>query len=244
MNSNARLNLSCHIAGKAKALGASLAGIASAAALRNSPSHVESGGTEWPAEARSVLVLAVVHDPSEPQLDWWSSGPGGTPGNLQLMQTANGLRDWLAEDLNITAHPLPYQVAQGGVFLKDAAALAGLGIIGRNNLLITPEYGPDVRLRALFLEEDLEPTLPAGPAEFAPCEACEMPCRRACPQNAFAEDVYSRPACNVQMREDEASREALEVASTSGPAIEVVKYCRACELACPVTERSRAAASR
>lgn len=240
MNFDGRRNLSCQIVSRAKALGASLAGIASVAALRDCPSHVESGRTEWPFEARSVLVLALAHDPSKPQLDWWGSWPGGTPGNLQLIGTANSLRDWLDEELNITAHPLPYQATEGGVFLKGAAALAGLGIIGRNNLLITPEYGPAVRLRALFVEEYLEPT---GPAEFAPCEACEMPCRRACPQNAFAGDVYSRPVCKVQMQEDEANREALEVASSSGPAIEVVKYCRACELACPVTERARAAAS-
>jgi epoxyqueuosine reductase len=38
--------------------------------------------------------------------------------------------------------PLPYKVEEGGMFLKDAATLAGLGIIGKNNLLITPEFEP------------------------------------------------------------------------------------------------------
>lgn len=241
MNSDDQPNLSRHIVDKAKTLGASLSGIASVAALRDSPSHAASGMAEWPAEARSVLVLAVAHDPSEPQLDWWGSWPGGTPGNLQLIRTANGLRDWLDEELNIIAHPLPYHATPGGVFLKDAAALAGLGTIGSNNLLITPEYGPHVRLRALFLEEDLEPT---GPTEFAPCEACETPCRRACPQNALAEDLYSRPLCKVQMREDQANGEALEISGTSDPVMmEVVKFCRACELVCPVAGLSRVAPS-
>jgi len=88
----------------------------------------------------------------------------------------------LNEEFSINARPLSYRIEEGGIFLKDAAALAGLGIIGKNNLLITPEYGPRVRLRALFLDLDLEPT---GPIDFAPGEACDMPCRRACPQKAF-----------------------------------------------------------
>jgi epoxyqueuosine reductase len=38
--------------------------------------------------------------------------------------------------------PLQYKVEEAGMFLKDAATLAGLGIIGKNNLLITPEFEP------------------------------------------------------------------------------------------------------
>jgi hypothetical protein len=58
--------------------------------------------------------------------------------------------------------PLPYRVEHGGTLFKDAAALAGLGTIGKNNLVITPEYGPHVRLKAMFLDVDLEPTGPIG----------------------------------------------------------------------------------
>ena len=152
-----------------------------------------------------------------------------------LIEIAERLRVWLGDELNFVAHPLPYQATEGGVFLKDAAALAGLGIIGKNNLLITPEYGPRVRLRALFLEEELEST---GPFAFAPSEDCEMPCRSACPQNAFTEGHYGRPRCQVQMSEDEANRGPLAAPKSATPAIEVVKFCRACELSCPVAGRA------
>ena len=231
MNPNSPSELSARLVAKAKALGASLAGITTVSALRDAPSHMEKGQTNWPVEARSVLVLAVAHDPSEPQLDWWGSWPGATPGNQMLIEIAERLRDWLDAELAIAAHPLPYHATEGGVFLKDAAALAGVGIIGKNNLLITPEYGPRIRLRALFLEEELTPT---GPATFDPCEDCEMPCRSACPQNAFAEGRYGKPLCEVQMSEDEANREPVKAPTSAAPTIEVVKFCRACELACPV----------
>jgi len=34
----------------------------------------------------------------------------------------------------------------GDVSLRHAAVAAGLGVVGRNNLLVTPEFGPRVRL--------------------------------------------------------------------------------------------------
>jgi len=51
--------------------------------------------------------------------------------------------------------------------LKDAAVLAGLGCIGKNNLLLTPEYGSRVRLRAFTIDLVLPST---GPLPFDPCE--------------------------------------------------------------------------
>jgi epoxyqueuosine reductase len=75
--------------------------------------------------------------------------------------------------------PLPYRVEHGGTLFKDAAALAGLGTIGKNNLVITPEYGPHVRLKAMFLDVDLEPT---GPIDFTLCEGCDILCRGSVPR--------------------------------------------------------------
>ncbi|MFQ5811640.1 MAG: epoxyqueuosine reductase [Anaerolineae bacterium] len=225
---------------KAKSLGASLAGIASVASLKDSPSYAiydqspyyESyEKVEWPVEAKSVLVLALLHDPSEPELDWWDDKPGRTPGNRQLMSMAKSLKQWMNDEFGINARPLPYRVEQGGILLKDAAVLAGLGTIGKNNLVITPQFGPRVRLRALFLDVDLEPT---GPIDFDPCEGCDMPCRRACPRKAFRNGSYSRALCDLQMGEDEANEVIIENWGDGGSPGRVRKYCRACELACPV----------
>ena len=216
---------------QAKTLGACLAGITSIASLKHSPSYKFYGRPKWPGKAKSVLILALAHEVSAPALDWWDNKGGGSPGNRRLEEMANTLKQWLRKEFNLNAQPLPYQVRRGGIFLKDAAALAGLGVIGKNNLLITREYGPRVRLRALFLDVDLEST---GPIRFNPCEDCDMPCRQACPQHAFRDGSYRKIICHVQMRKDEASGVLLEETEEYDLPMRVVKYCRACELTCPV----------
>lgn len=232
---------STQIIEQTKAFGASSAGIARVSTLLESPSYAiyqnapRYGGYSelpWPQAARTVLVFALPHDRSDPSLDWWNEDiEGRTKGNRELIAIARRIKDWLREECAITSWPLPYQVEQGGVLLKDAAVMAGLGIIGKNNLLITPDFGPRVRLRAMFLDRDLDPT---GPVDFAPCEGCPMPCLRACPQDAFRDDdQYKLVHCDRQMNKDVDNRVTVDDWEDGAPGV-VVQYCRACELACPV----------
>jgi epoxyqueuosine reductase len=209
--------------------GATLAGIASADALEQAPSHRTCGRPRWPRGAKSVLVLALAHPSTAAWMDWWDRRPEGTPGNRQLDRICRRIMPWLESIGGIGSHVLPYHAAKGGVFLKDAAALAGLGAIGRNNLLITPAFGPRVRLRALWLEQALAPT---GPTGYDPCRGCPAPCLAACPRNAFEEQGYSRSRCTEQMQADEAGRKRVRHPGTGGSRIRAVKYCRACELHC------------
>ena len=222
-------DLSTQIVTQAKSSGASLAGIASISSLQNSPSHGVHREPVWPQEAKSVLILALNHKETEPELDWWD-GNRGSPGNRRLINVAKSLIEWLKKEFNLNAHDLPYHVEKGGIFLKDAAVLAGLGTIGMNNLLITPEFGPRVRFRALVVDVGLEP---ACPIDFAPCEFCDMHCRQVCPQKAFRSGSYNRMFCNEQMEIDITGKVIVKQEKKDLPS-EYIKYCRACELACPV----------
>jgi epoxyqueuosine reductase len=239
---------------KAIELGASLAGIARVEDLRASPSveryanapfyeaydrdhpnYFEFKGYKWGEEQKSILVWALEHPISEPQLDWWSMKVKGfTPGNSVLRLQSRKLRIWLGEELGINALSLPYQIEFGGVFLKDSAHLAGLGVIGKNNLLVTPEFGTRVRLRGIFMEAELEPT---GPIDFDPCNGCDMPCHRACPRDAFRSGVFERALCKKENDKREAEAEILDgsIMGIDEPS-EVTKPCRYCELACPVAQ--------
>jgi len=73
---------------------------------------------------------------------------------------------------------------------------AGLGQLGRNGLLITPEYGPRVRLCKVFTDLTLEPDSPIdfGVTDF--CRRCRL-CADACEVDAISkEDEPSwEPAC-------------------------------------------------
>jgi len=64
---------------------------------------------------------------------------------------------------------------------KHAAELAGLGTIGRHSLLITPEFGPRVRLACLLTEAPLD-TSPLRQKDY--CIDCDA-CIRQCPVQAL-----------------------------------------------------------
>ncbi len=77
--------------------------------------------------------------------------------------------------------------AGNGVGLSVPMAIdAGLGEVGRQGLLITPEYGPRVRLCKIFTDLPLAKDKPIrfGVREF--CEVCKK-CAKECPPGAITE---------------------------------------------------------
>ena len=254
-----------HIIETAMDNGATLAGIASMDTVQVSASHtiynkmgdyagigtVKDGMHrdirlfDWPDFARSVLVIGLSHPEDKPELDWWDGR--GTPGNRILIDILNRTSQKIERDLKVKTHKLHYYVEKGGIFLKDAAVLAGLGCIGKNNMLITPSDGPRIRLRALFIDAEI---LPAGPIVFDPCADCKVFCRKVCPENAMAEKApvfksiefsknlpgrdgaYNRELCNVRMEKD-VSESTKNIFGNQTP----IKYCRKCEFVCPVGKK-------
>ena len=108
-----------------------------------------------------------------------------------------------------------------------------------------PFLGRGVRLRAMILEAEVEPS---GPVQFDPCDGCKEPCRKVCPQKAYSDIVFSsvemgmltlpgrngcfsRATCNIQMEKDIDEAEILPAQSTGGSG-KRTKYCRRCEFAC------------
>jgi epoxyqueuosine reductase len=232
-----RTGIAEDILAQIKTYGAMSAGIASVADLKDAPSYPVydkrpyydgyEGIAAWPDEAKSVLVYTFSHERSRPELDWEAKISGTTLGNRELIRIQKKIQKWLREELGIVAISLPYQIEHGGIFLKDCAVLAGIGVIGKNNLLITPELGPRVRLRASFLDIELAPTLLPG---FDPCADCDMPCLRACPQDAFRNGRYERDYCDLEMTKNRNNPVLIDAEA----GIPHIKFCRSCEFACPV----------
>lgn len=103
----------------------------------------------------------------------------------KLGQVSNQIADWLRERgyAAHAGHPL------GGMALyPPIAQAAGLGWRGINGLVITPQFGPRVRLAAVFTEIENFPVYDgheyAWVLDF--CESCRR-CIRDCPPDAFYE---------------------------------------------------------
>ncbi len=185
---------------------------------------------DWPAEAQTVLVLGLNHSEKEPRLDYWEQGDTG--GNRRLREISELLKQWLREQYGLTAHPLPYNVEKGGLFLKDAAVLSGIGIIGQNNLLLHPEWGARIRLRSILLEGDFQTT--KALEGFSPCETCEVFCQKACPMKAFSQGKYSWSICVKQINANRENKVPDGEIGENGKCNLVIKSCRACEFSCPI----------
>ena len=261
------LSASSAILQKAKESGVHLAGFANVDDLKSGPSTIfapqmpgagegigsrngemelKPGEVKWPKEAKSILAVAVEHPEEKPEMDWWY-GRVSPSGNKLLVNAVNALCEWIPANFDIKIYHFPYHIEQGGIYLKDAAVMAGLGCIGKNNMIVTPEFGPRVRLRAMALSVPMPST---GPSGFDPCVQCNELCRKMCPQSAFNEitfspktyhlsnlpgrdGTYSRPTCNIEMQKnnDDAKEQVQE--GFSEP-VKIVKYCRMCEWNCPV----------
>lgn len=76
----------------------------------------------------------------------------------------------------------------GDVSLRHAAVAAGLGVLGSNNLLVTPEFGPRVRLGAVVSTAELAPDVPLSENFCEDCGACVS----ACPVDALSEPGKTR----------------------------------------------------
>jgi len=203
---------------RARELGADVAGAVPAARLMNCPSAVADGHQGSMTDRGTYIVLGLYHDPEHPELDLWEEGRG-TPGDRILAGIGRDLGRWLQERYGIRSRIIPYQLRDGGIYLKDAACMAGIGSMGKNNLVLVPGYGPRVRFRAVWVDLTSPGKIPSR--HDSPCAGCAGYCIRACPMDAFATGRYSRDRCMARMDADKASGRAR------------IDHCRACELACP-----------
>ncbi|MCL1806122.1 MAG: epoxyqueuosine reductase [Oscillospiraceae bacterium] len=106
---------------------------------------------------------------------------------------------------------------RGAVSAKHSAAAAGLGRIGKNTLLVTPEFGNMVWLNAVLTDAGLEPDdMLAGD----PCpEGCSL-CIDSCPVKALG---------NPEMKQGDCFAHAFH----TEPGEEFTFKCHTCRTVCP-----------
>lgn len=106
---------------------------------------------------------------------------------------------------------------RGDLSHKHTAQAAGLGRLGKNSLLITPQFGNRVHLVSVVTDVDLVPDLLL---DWNPCpEGCTL-CVKACPAAAISEGQVEQARCRSIMME-------------RLPKGIVIESCRACRRVCP-----------
>ena len=85
----------------------------------------------------------------------------------------------------ITFEPQIFNPLRGDISVKHVAVEAGLGHIGLSDLLITPQFGPRVRLGMILTTAEIQPDKPLDknpcPMDYDKCGKCI----RSCPSKAM-----------------------------------------------------------
>lgn len=223
--------------------------------------------------AKSVVVMAVPHSLGAvraPDIKLWTRNKMQTSrlldqaaesvcrflegrGYLSLPVSADKPVEIFKRDPE-TGRRFPFPRVAGHLSLKHAALSAGIGQIGRSNLLLTPEFGPHQRLGGLVTEAPLEPD------ERRELDLCAQGCTRcedACPVGALGAGRYDVDPCfnfwslGLERLAPRRPREVLPYLAmmrrnlrSRALLIEVgqnfitdVDYCIECMKACPVGSR-------
>jgi epoxyqueuosine reductase len=167
--------------------------------------------TDLMPTARSVIVMAVAHSLGAvyaPSIRLW------TRNKMQTSRLLDGAAEKLSRFLERNGHlSLPVSADKpveihkidpatgrcfahtkviGHLSLKHAAVSAGLGQIGRSNLLLTERFGPHQRLGAVITEAVLEPD-PRRDLHLC-IDSCRT-CEASCPVGALRDGAYDVDPC-------------------------------------------------
>jgi len=193
---------------RARELGADLIGVAPVSRYEHAPKLMSPQG-HWP-EARNIVVVAIHHTDGVIEMGGRDHPQRVGPYNVQgVMNSRNEHMVWelarLIHAAGWDAMPMPatniWRFRPYGevdhAFVPDvsnihAAAAAGLGEIGYNGLLLSPEFGPRQRFCTLISNAPLEATPLYNGPEL--CDRCRL-CAKHCLTQAF--DMEVKGECEV-----------------------------------------------
>jgi len=200
--------------------GAAVVGIAASADFHAAPQGCKP--TDSLENCRSVIVLGI---PMPREILERGDTAAYTACRNAMLAKITDIATTVAKRANAAGHKAKAIAATAGksvggeyfghISLKHAAELAGLGVIGRNQLLINPEHGTLLWLSAVLTDAALTPDVKTGHAVCADCGKCV----RACPSKALADPAaFGKKGC-------------AKFFTTTGGKLEI--KCFACRKVCP-----------
>lgn len=223
---------------EARGLGADLFGIADLAELEDLETDPEE---LFDGFARAVVLGVKLSDAA---VDGCVDGP--TPLYQYAYSMANQMLDTLAcrvarmiEERGHRALPLPASKLldldrlAGNVSYKAVGRMAGLGWQGKSLLLVTPEFGPRVRLVTVLTDWPLAPGHPTA-NRCGSCTACADACPAEAIKNTPTEGHYSDR--DEALHFDRCARMCLEVFAKRAHIEKPI--CGVCVRVCPWGSRT------
>jgi epoxyqueuosine reductase len=134
-----------------------------------------------------VMGEAAARDLIGPHMDYQSGRMNR--GLYELAKVYRGA-GYKALPLPSQGTPSDARFLDGLLSFKHAAVQAGLGVIGYSSLLLTPKYGPRLRLACLLTDAELPAT---RNQHNSPCDECAGLCIEACPAGALSLPESGRP---------------------------------------------------
>jgi len=124
-------------------------------------------------------------------------GPHGDYLNSRLTKAVYDLSGFFRKEgfktlpLPAAGTPVDQRYLKAVFSFKDAAREAGLGSIGRHGLLITPQFGPRVRLACLLTDAEIESSPKRQKDYCVNCDACIRICPAKVLQPPKEGEIYS-----------------------------------------------------
>ena len=156
------------------------------------PRYLEDGTLAIPQTMKTVIVLAFEMDYDSINAAPSPLGDIGSMDGYSKMAIAAGSLALFIQELGFNAIPCGNNTGLSVPMAIDA----GLGEAGRHGLLITPKYGPRVRLAKVITDMPMAYDKPIrfGVQEF--CEVCGK-CAEQCPTKAIPSGLKSSEAINI-----------------------------------------------
>jgi len=183
-------------------LGADLVGVARAESFEEAPQgHRPENLLRG---ARSVIVMAIhLLDASLESAPNREYSINYNIVNQELnriaFRVAKFLQDKGYRSVQVPASP-PYDISRnmGDLSHRHAGYLAGLGVFGKNSLLLSTKFGPRIRLVSVITDASLTAD---EPLELDLCKDCDK-CIRACPAGALKGDrIVDKLRCDAHHAE-------------------------------------------
>ena len=176
---------------------------------------------------KTIIVLGLSY-PSE-EVDYKGKGYGllsrysyNTDYHLVFKKVFKEIEKEL-DSLSIRSH---FSVDVSDIFEKQAASLANIGYIGKNQLLINKKYGTHLNLATILVDIDISKNIKVSDD----CGECTL-CIDACPSNALDEG-FNRSLCISDISQEKNILSPTEISYFKS----MIYGCDVCQKVCPKNE--------